>query len=128
MRRSFGALCLLNFAGCDPALLPRLQLGSGESGDRHELAQMYDALIHNGVIWKRAKFIREDLGLPPLDPDEERGLEQEQQGATGSRTAPCRRPQQPTRFAPMSDAQAERAIALLCTALSSSSSTRQRMP
>ena len=29
------------------------------------------------MIWKRAKFIREELGLPPLDPDEEQGLEQE---------------------------------------------------
>ena len=109
-------LCLLNFAGCDPALLPRLRLGSGETGDRHELAQMYDALIHNGVIWKRAKFIREDLGIPPLDPDEERGLEQEQKARLEAeqRLADARNSSQ---VPPMNDAQAERAIALLSMAL-----------
>ena len=67
-------LCLLNFADCDLSLLPRLQLATGENADRLKLAQMYDLLIHDGVIWKQAKYIRESLGLPPLDPDEERGL------------------------------------------------------
>ena len=72
-------LCLLNFADCDLSLLPRLQLGSQESADRLKLTQMFDLLIQNGVIWKRAKYIREELGLPPLDPDEKKGLAAEAQ-------------------------------------------------
>ena len=109
-------LCLLNFGQCDPALLPRLQLATEENADRLRLAQMYDLLIHDGVIWKQAKYIRESLNLPPLDPDEEKGLAIESQARqeAQSRVADARNSGQ---AAAMNDAQAERAVDLLTQAL-----------
>ncbi len=110
-------LCLLNFGQCDTALLPRLQLATQDNADRLKLAQMYDLLIHDGVIWKRAKYIRESLGLPPLDPDEEQGLATEARARQEARArlADARNSGQ---AAAMNDAQAERAVDLLTTALS----------
>ena len=109
-------LCVLNFADCDTSLLPRLKLGNEENGDRGKRAQMFATLIENGVIWKQARFIREELGLPPLDMEEERGLAQEQMARheAQSRIADARNS---NKVARMSDAQAERAAELLTTAL-----------
>ena len=60
--------------------------------------------------------MREELGLPPLDADEERGLAQEQtvRQEAQSQLADARNS---NRIAPMSDAQAERAAELLTMAL-----------
>jgi Protein of unknown function (DUF935) len=74
-------LCRLNFADFDMALCPRLVLGGQDEGDRLATMQMYDIAIKDGVVSKTAKFIREDLGMPPLDPEEQKQLEQEAQAA-----------------------------------------------
>ena len=105
-------LCVLNFADFDASLLPRLSLGSDESADRLKLAQMFALLIEDGVIWKRAKFIRESLGLPPLDVDEEKGLQQEMNARheAQQRLADARNSGS---VASMTDKQAKRALDLL---------------
>ncbi len=70
-------LCAINIADFDPTLCPRLVLGNDENADRLNLAKMFDLLIKDGVVWKRAKFVREELGLPPMDEDEQQQLDLE---------------------------------------------------
>lgn len=66
-----------NFGPDAVDLCPRLSLGEWDERDRLKLAQMFSALITDRVIARRAKFIREELGLPPMDEAEESMLEEE---------------------------------------------------
>jgi hypothetical protein len=67
-----------NFAGYDPALCPSLSLGGEEEIDTYNMMQAFDLAIADGVVWKGARFIRERLGFPPMGPDEEKGIAEEQ--------------------------------------------------
>lgn len=68
---------LYNFGPASMALCPRFSLGEWDEADRLKLAKMYDLLVRDRIVHRRAKFIREDLGLPALDPDEEALLDGE---------------------------------------------------
>lgn len=70
-------LCRYNFAGFDESLCPRLSLGGDDIDDVYTVMQAFDLAITDGVISKRAKFIRERLGWPPMDQAEEAMIEQE---------------------------------------------------
>lgn len=66
-----------NFGADALELCPRLSLGEWDESDRQKIAAMFSTLINDKVVARRAKFIREELGLPPMDEDEEQMLEQE---------------------------------------------------
>lgn len=68
----------VNFGPEAVALCPHLSLGDWDESDRLKTAQMFDLLIHSNVVHRRAKFIRHELGLPPLDPGEEEALNAEE--------------------------------------------------
>ena len=113
-------LCEINFAGFDMSLLPTLSLGGDDSGDILNLAKAYDLMIKDGVVWKRAKFLRENLNMPPLDEAEEAGLDAEaaaqqeaQQMLADARNS--------GKVAPMNDAEVQNALDRLQIALMASS-------
>jgi hypothetical protein len=106
----------VNFADFDMTLCPRLWLGGQDAGDRLKIAQMFDLLIRDGVVSRRAKFIREVLSLPPLDKEEEQMLNAEQQveQEAQQQIADARNSGQ---VAAMSDAEYARAKSVLTEAL-----------
>jgi phage gp29-like protein len=71
-----------NFGAAALDLCPRLSLGEWDESDRVKLADMFSKLIGDRVIARRSKFIREELGLPPLDAEEEAMLDEEDERET----------------------------------------------
>lgn len=113
-------LCEINFAAFDMSLLPHLSLGGKDSSDLLNKAKAYDLLIKDGVVWKRAKWLREDMGVPPLDEEEEAGLDAEQQAQEEAQKqlADARNS---GKVAPMNDAEVQNALQRLQIALMASS-------
>ena len=72
---SLTAFAMSNF---DMAMCPRLSLRRDQPNDVFQKMQAFDLGIKDGVIWKQAKFIREEMGWPPLDDEEEAGIAAEQ--------------------------------------------------
>lgn len=68
-----------NFGDAALDLCPRLSLGEWDATDREKLARMFSTLIKDKAIAPRAKFIREELGLPPMDEEEEAMLDASEQ-------------------------------------------------
>jgi len=105
-----------NYGDAALTICPRLRLRNEPEGDRLQISQMLQVLIQGGNMPGRSKVIREQLGLPPLDPEEERlldaeqkaGQEAQQQFADGRLSGAV--PQ-------MSAVDAERAIAMLTRVL-----------
>lgn len=62
-------------------ICPRLRLRKQPEGNLLQIAQMLQILIEGGNMPGRSKIVRQQLGLPPLDPEEERMLEAEQRAA-----------------------------------------------
>lgn len=106
-----------NFAGFDESLLPCLSLGKDAPEDILKLAQAFDLLVQDGIVWKRAKFVRERLGMPPLDPEEQKGLQEEEEAGQEAqeRLADLKATNQAP--AKMSQYDDERAIARLTRAV-----------
>lgn len=89
-------IVLYNFGPGALELCPRFSLGSWDSKDLLTMAKAFDLMIRDRVVARRAKWIREEMGLPPMDPDEEQMLDEEeeqerqlqQQAADARGTAP----------------------------------------
>ncbi len=63
------------------SICPRLRLRKQPEGNTLQIAQMLQILIQGGNMPGRSKIVRQQLGLPPLDPEEEKMLEAEQRAA-----------------------------------------------
>lgn len=89
-------IVLYNFGPGALALCPRFSLGNWDTKDILSLAKAYDLLVKDRMVARRAKWVREEMGLPPMDPDEEQMLDEEeeqerqmqQQAADARATAP----------------------------------------
>lgn len=68
-----------NFGERALALCPRLSLGEQQPEDLYQLAQAFEVLVRMGSMDRQAKIIRERMGLPPLDAEEESRLKQQEQ-------------------------------------------------
>ncbi len=107
---------LYNYGEKALALCPQLRLRKRPEGDQLQIAQMLQILMQGGNLPSRSKVIRQQLGLPPLDPEEEKMLdaeqsahsEAEQQLADGRLSG---------KIAAMSKADADTAVAMLTKAI-----------
>jgi phage gp29-like protein len=68
---------LYNYGEQALKLCPSLRLRKRPEGDQLQTAQMLQILMQGGNLPSRSKLIREQLGLPPLDSDEEKMLDAE---------------------------------------------------
>lgn len=66
-----------NYGDSDTELCPHLSLGEYDDADRAAKTEMYGTLIDKGVTHAQSKYIREDLNLPPMDPEEKKMIEDE---------------------------------------------------
>jgi Protein of unknown function (DUF935) len=89
-------IVLYNFGPAALALCPRFSLGNWDSKDLLSLSKAFTLLTEGRMVARRAKWVREEMGLPPMDPDEEQMLDEEeeqerqlqQQAADARATAP----------------------------------------
>lgn len=61
------------------ALCPKFFLGDWDGEDILALAQALGLMLDKGVLFRTEKVIRERMGLPPIDPESEKLMEQERQ-------------------------------------------------
>ena len=97
-------------------ICPVLRLRKQPEGNLLQIAQMLQILMQGGNMPGRSKIVRQQLGLPPLDPEEERMLEAEQKAADEAQQqvadGRCS-----GKLAAMTQADAERAVDLLTRAI-----------
>lgn len=72
-------IVLYNFGPTALALCPRFSLGNWDTKDLLSLAKAFDLLTRDRMVARRAKWVREEMGLPPMDPDEEAMLDEEEE-------------------------------------------------
>lgn len=58
-------------------LAPTLNLGKWDEKDMMLVTQSLSQLLSSGVVYRKEPFIRQILGLPPIDPDSEADMEEE---------------------------------------------------
>jgi len=97
-------------------ICPRLRLRKEPEGNSLQIAQMLQILMQGGNMPGRSRVIREQLGLPPLDPEEEKLLDAEAkaQEEAQSMLADARLSNQ---TAPMSEVRAREAVEMLTRAI-----------
>jgi len=105
-----------NYGDRSLKICPRLRLRKQPEGNALQIAQMLQILIQGGNMPGRSKIVRQQLGLPPLDPEEEKMLDAEQRAAAEAQEqvadARCS-----GSVPPMSDEDAQSAIAMLTKAI-----------
>ena len=97
-------------------ICPRLRLRKQPEGNALQIAQMLQILIQGGNMPGRSKIVRQQLGLPPLDPEEEKMLNAEQRSAAEAQeqVADARNSGS---VPPMTDQAAKSAVAMLTKAI-----------
>lgn len=66
-----------NFGERAMALCPKISLGQRDQEDLAQLTTMFTSLVTMGNMHKQAKVIRQRLGIPPMDKEEEKQIQDE---------------------------------------------------